>query len=456
VTAREDALPESVAAGEFAHEDLDRARDHAALDRARLRPGRLRALRVLWLITGPGVLVFLGENDAPSMISYAATGARYGVGFFLPFVLATFAVGFVVQEMAARVGAASGRGHAELIFARFGAFWGWFAMADLAVGNLLTLVTEFIGVRAGLGFFGVPPAVAVVGCVLVVALTASTSRYRVWERAALGLALLNAVFVPVALLAAPDWGAVGHAFLTWGPLRGGLTPDAVTLMVANIGATVTPWMLFFQQGAVVDKGLRPGDVGGARLDTLLGAVFAAVFGVAGIIATTPLFAHGISAGDFQGAQFAQALQPYVGRVGAGLFALGIASAGLVAAVTISTSSAYAAGEVVRGGAHSLNAPLREGRLFYAVLLGSSALAGAAVLVPGVPLESVVIIVNVVATLAMPPALVFLLLLANDAEVMGPHRNGGAWNVAGIGVTVLLVLTGLAYGVTVLFPALLGG
>jgi len=441
---------------DIAPEDWARARDHVALDEVRRRPGRLRGLRVLWLLAGPGVLVFLGENDAPSMLSYAATGARYGIGFFLPFVLMTFVLGFIVQEMAARIGTASGRGHAELIFARFGPFWGRFAMLDLFVGNLLTLVTEFIGIRAGFGFFGIPPAVAVGGGLLLIAVTASTRRYRLWERIALGLALLNVVFVPVALLARPDWGSVGHAFLAWEPLPGGVTPGAITLMVSNIGATVTPWMLFFQQGAVVDKGLRPGDLRGARLDTLLGAGLAALFGIAGIIATTPLFAHGISAADFEGAQFAEALVPYVGRFGAGLFALGIAEAGLVAAITISTSSAYAVGEVSRAGSHSLNAPLRDGWRFYAALLGSAALAGALVLIPGVPLQSVVILVNVIATLAMPPALVFLLLIANDREVMGPYKNGLGWNIAGVGVTAFLVLTGFAYGATVLFPGLLGG
>ena len=443
-------------AHDLAHEDLDRAEDHLALDAARSgAPRASRWLRVGWLLAGPGILVFLGENDAPSMLSYAATGAHYGIGFFLPFILVTFLVGFVVQEMAARVGVASGAGHAELIFSRFGAFWGRFALADLLIGNLLTLVTEFIGIRAGLGFFGVPPVVAVGGSVLLVALMASTSRYKLWERLALGLALLNAVFVPVALMTHPDWNAIGQAFLTWAPLHGGLTPNAVTLMVSNIGATVTPWMLFFQQGAIVDKGLRPRDLRGTRLDTLLGALLAGLFGIAGVVATVPLFAHGISAAHFEGAQFAEALQPYVGRWGASLFALGIFEAGLVAAVTISTSSAYAFGEVLRR-AHSLNSPIREGSHFYAVLLGSTMLAAGAVLIPGVPLEAVVIIVNVVATLAMPPALLFLLLLVNDAEVMGPYRNSLGWNIAGIAVTALLVATGLAYGVTVLFPGLLGG
>ena len=437
-----------------AGEDFARARGVLARATALRGGGAPGRMRWLWLLAGPGILVFLGENDAPSMLSYAATGAQFGVGFFLPFVAVTFLVGFVVQEMAARVGAATGHGHAALIYARFGRFWGNFAMADLLIGNLLTLVTEFIGIRAGLGYFAVPPALAVGGGMAVVVLVAATARYSLWERITLGLALGNAVFVPVALLARPHWGAVGHAFLAWGPLPGGLTPDSILLMVADVGATVTPWMLFFQQGAVVDKGLEPGDIGGARLDTALGAALAAVFGIAGILATTPLFHSGISAENFQAAQFAEALAPVIGPAGAALFALGIFEAGLVAAITIATSSAYAYGEVAQRP-HSLNAPVREAGRFYAVLLGSTLIAGAVVLIPGAPLETIVLIVNVIATLAMPPALLFLLLLANDAEVMGPWRNGRWMNLAGVSVTVLLVLCGLAYGVSVVMPGAFG-
>ena len=428
-------------------EDVTRARHLLARARAAASPGRFRRARLFWLLAGPGILVFLGENDAPSMLSYAATGARFGIGFFLPFITATFAVGFVVQEMAARVGAATGHGHAALIYARFGRFWGNFAMADLLVGNLLTLITEFIGIRAGLGYFGIPPVLAVGASAIVVAAVAATARYALWERITLGLAVGNAVFVPVALWAHPDWGAVGHAMLTWRPLPGGVTQGSILLMVADIGATVTPWMLFFQQGAVADKGLEAADIGPARLDTALGAILAAIFGIACVLAAAPLFHSGISAENFQAAQFAEALAPLIGPTGAALFALGIFEAGLVAAITIATASAYAFGEVAHRG-HSLNAPLREAAPFYAVMLGSTALAGAVVLIPGAPLETIVLIVNVIATLAMPPALLFLLLLANDPEIMGPWRNTRAWNIAGIGVTILLVAAGIGYALSV--------
>jgi Mn2+/Fe2+ NRAMP family transporter len=388
------------------------------------------------------------------MLSYSATGARFGIGFFLPFVLLTFLMGFVVQEMTVRLGAVTHRGHAELIFDRFGKFWGFFAMGDLVLGNFLTLVTEFIGIRAGLGFFGIRPGVAV-GAGLVIVLGAmTTGRYWTWERITLGLAIFNGLFIPAALLSHPNWSAMGHAMLTWSPLPQGNHYEILVLILADIGATVTPWMLFFQQSAVVDKGMQPQDISAGRFDTLLGVLLAATFGIAAIVACAPLYHHGIDASQFQAAQFAQALEPWIGHWGAALFALGIFEAGLVAAIAISTSSAYAFGEVLETG-HSLNRPLGEGWPFYSTLLGSACAAAALVLIPRAPLEFIVLIVNVIAVLAMPPALAFLMLLVNDRNVMGEHVNGFWENVAGISVTVLLITVGIGFGIATVFPKWLG-
>jgi len=457
-----EAAAESAESGEMArlltHEDLDRAADRWQVARARGAGRRAKMggrLRVLWLLVGPGVLVFLGENDAPSMLSYSADGARYGVGFFLPFVVLTFLMGFIVQEMTVRLGAVTHRGHAELIFDRFGRFWGFFAMADLILGNFLTLVTEFIGVRAGLGFFGIRPVVAVGSGLLIVMAAIATGRYWTWERITLGLAIFNGLFIPAALLAHPAWHEVGRAMVTWNPLPAGNRYEILVLMLATIGATVTPWMLFFQQSAVVDKGMQPRDVAAGRFDTVLGACLAAVFAMATILATAPLFHHGIDATRFQAAEFAQALEPWIGHAGAAMFALGIFEAGIVAAIAISTSSAYAFGEVFQTG-HSLNRPLREAWGFYFILLGSACTAAALVLIPRAPLEFIVLTVNVIAVLAMPPALVFLLLLVNDHEVMGDQVNGRWANVAGVAVTVLLVCAGMGFGLATVFPKMLGG
>src|SRR5579871_2512038 len=305
------------------HEDIDRAHDRERVWETRAERGLLSRARLLWLLIGPGILVMLGENDGPSMLSYAATGARFGIGFFLPFVVLTFVMACVVQEMTVRLGTATHRGHAELIFDRFGPFWGWFSMIDLMVGNFLTLVTEFIAIRAGLGFFGVPPYIAVLAAWLVLFAALMAHRYWTWERVTLFAALGNLIFIPVALLSHPHWGAIRHSLFTWKPLPGGVTQETVLILLADIGATVTPWMLFFQQSAIADKGLTTEDIRFARVDTVVGAALAALAALATIIAAAPLFAHGMATANFEAGEFAQALRPFVGRWGSALFALGM-------------------------------------------------------------------------------------------------------------------------------------
>src|SRR5579871_1581259 len=440
------------------HEDIDRAHDRSQVLHARTRPGLSSRARLLWLLIGPGILVMLGENDGPSMLSYAATGARFGIGFFLPFVVLTFLMACVVQEMTVRLGAATHRGHAELIFDRFGPFWGWFSMIDLMVGNFLTLVTEFIAIRAGLGYFGIPPWIAVLAAWMVLFAALIAHRYWTWERVTLAGAMFNLIFVPVALLSHPHWHSIGAAMLTWKPLPGGITQDTVLILLADIGATVTPWMLFFQQSAIADKGLTTHDIRFGRIDTVLGAALASLAALATIVATAPLFAHGMSSANFEAAEFAQALQPFVGHWGSALFALGMFEAGMIAAVTISTSSAYAFGEVAHRP-HSLNLPFSEGKSFYLVLILEAAAAAALVLIPGIPLVYIVLVVNVIAVLAMPPALLFLYMLVNDREIMGDLVSPPWANVLAMGVVILLIAAGILFGVSVIVPqalSLIGG
>ena len=431
------------------HEDVDRAHDRSRVFAARSRRGFSSKARLLWLLAGPGVLVMLGENDGPSMLAYAATGAKFGIGFFLPFVILTFCMAIVVQEMTVRLGAATHRGHAELIFDRFGPFWGWFSMIDLGVGNFLTLITEFIAVRAGLGFFGIRPWIAILIALVILYGALMSHRYWTWERITLAAALFNLIFIPVALMTHPSWHAVGHALITWHPFPG-FNKDTLLLVLADIGATVTPWMLFFQQSATVDKGMTTKDIRFGRIDTVLGAALATAAAIATILATAPLFAHQMTADNYQAAEFAQALQPIVGRVGASLFALGMFEAGIVAAITISTSSAYAFGEVTHKP-HSLNLPMGEGKSFYAVLTLCAAAAAGIVLIPGLPLVYVVLIVNVVAVLAMPPALVFLFMLVNDKEIMGDLVSPPWANVLASGVVFILTAAGILFGISIIAP-----
>lgn len=433
-------------------EDLLRARDRREILRARSAG---QPLRLLWLLIGPGVLVMLGENDGPSMVSYATTGATYGVGFFVPFILLTFCIAMAVQEMTVRLGVATHRGHAELIFQRFGPFWGVFAMADLVFGNLLTLVTEFIAIQAGGLYFGLPAWASVAAGIALVVAAMGLRRYATWERVVMSLALGNLLFVPAALLAHPDGAALLHAVGHWGPLPGGVDTAFVTLILANIGATVTPWMIFFQQSAVVDKGMTRADLPQGKLDTAIGALLAATAAIATVVAASPLFAHHVDVSRFaSGADFATGLRPLLGSTGATLFALGMVEAGLVAAATISTSSSYALAETL-SLRHSLNLDFGRGKLFYGAASLSTLIAAAIVLIPGAPLLAMTLTVNVIATLLMAPALLFLLLLVNDREIMGSLANSWRANLAGGSIVLALCLVGALYGVITVFPNLLG-
>ncbi|MGH7105449.1 MAG: NRAMP family divalent metal transporter [Acetobacteraceae bacterium] len=439
--------------GLVTREDVLRARDRRRVLNSR---SARRHWHLLWLLLGPGVLVMLGENDGPSMVSYATTGATYGVGFFVPFILLTFLMAFVVQEMTVRLGAATHRGHAELIFQRFGAFWGYFAMGDLVVGNLLTLMTEFITIQAGGLYFGIPAVVSVAIGVLVVACSLGFRRYATWERVAMGLALFNLLFIPAALMAHPDGAALMHALANWGPRPERFDATFATLILANIGATVTPWMIFFQQSAVVDKGLTRADLSHGRFDTALGGCLAAAAAIATVVAAAPLHTAGADVSSFaSGADFATALAPHIGGTGAALFALGMIEAGLVAAMTISSSSSYALAEAV-AERHSMNLDLAQGRWFYAAAIVSALIAGLVVLAPGAPLLAMTLTVNVLATLLMPPALLFLLLLVNDRELMGDLANRWPANLAGGGIVIAICLVGALYGVITVFPGLLHG
>jgi Mn2+/Fe2+ NRAMP family transporter len=451
------ALPRS-GDDRITYEDVLRGRDRLKVLKTRAARS---SLRLLWLLAGPGVLVMLGENDGPSMVSYATTGATYGIGFFVPFILLTFLMAFVVQEMTVRLAVATHRGHAELIFQRFGPFWGYFAMGDLVFGNMLTLVTEFIAIQAGGLFFGIPSWLSVsIGVALVIG-SLAFRRYATWERFLMGLAVFNLLFVPAALLSHPDGAALGRALATWGPLSGGFNTAFLTLVLANVGATVTPWMIFFQQSAVVDKGLTRADLPQGRMDTAIGAVLAAVAAVACLVATAPLFAAKVDVSQFaNGADFATALVPLIGSTGATLFALGIMEAGLVAAMTISTSSSYSLAETVSASEkasvrHSLNLDFAHGRLFYGVAIASTIFAAGIVLIPGAPLLAMTLTVNVIATLLMAPALLLLLLLANDREIMGDLANGRWANLAGGTIVVAIAVIGALYGVITAFPGLIG-
>jgi len=425
------------------HEDLLRSRDRFRVHNARQSR---RRWYLLWLLVGPGILAMLGENDGPSMISYATSGATYGLGFFLPFIVVTFAMAVVCQEMCMRVGAVTHRGYGQLVLERFGRLWGWFAAGDLVITNLVTLIAEFVAIRIGLSYFHLSAGVAALLGLVLVLFTLSGGRYWRWERIVLGMAIFNGLFLVAAIMVGPDWGSVGRSMVTFSPFPGGSFNTLLLLIASTIGATVTPWMIFFQQSASADKGMTPDDLRHGRYDTIAGGVLAALFGCGALIAGAALATHGgASIQGLAGAGFPAALASVSGHAVGTVFALGLIEAGAVAVLTISASTGYAVGECV-GAPHSLNSSARGAALFYGANVGAAAIAAAIILIPGAPLLAIALNANVLATVLLPVALVFMIMLANDRDLMGRWANRAALNWVAVGIVAFISVCGAAYAI----------
>jgi Mn2+/Fe2+ NRAMP family transporter len=423
-------------------EDATRSRDRLHVHRAR---GYNRRWLLLWLLAGPGILAMLGENDGPSMIAYAADGAQYGLGFFVPFIPVLFAIAYICQEMCMRVAAVTHRGYGALVLQRYGRAWGWFGAADLTLTNLVTLVAEFVSIRVGLAYFHLGSGVAVALGLALVAFTLSGGRYWRWERIALGLAVFNGLFLLAAILVRPHAGAVVSS-LAFMPFPGGNFDTLLLLLASTVGATVTPWMIFFQQSASADKGITARDVKHGRCDTAVGAALGALFGVGALIAGAALLTHdGAGIQGFRGAGFPGALTHVAGSAVGTVFALGLIEAGALAILTICASTAYAAGECV-GVSHSFNTSPRNAAVFYTANIGMALLAAVVILIPGAPLLSIALNANVLATVLLPVSLVFMVMLANDKGLMGPWANKRSTNAIAVGVIALVGLCGAAYGI----------
>jgi Mn2+/Fe2+ NRAMP family transporter len=446
--------PELVLPASYTEGLEQRIRDRLRIQQ--LRTGRRTFVNRLALglaLVGPGLLVMLGDNDAGGVITYAQTGATYGLSLFIPLMIPLAFIAYLVQEMTIRLGAVTRRGHAEMIWKRYGKFWGAFSLIDLVGANVLTLMTEFIGVRVASAVFhvsyllSIPLAFASVVGVLVFL------KYFTWERIALFIAAFNLVFVPLALFSHPDWGAIARTFTGasgWAVPGGVLSASFLILVSANFGTTIAPWQLFFQQSCVVDKGLLLKDIKASRRDLMLGVIGMALVAIA-IIALAGQYLHGLpNASSLGDDTVVQAVGEKLGRGAMVVFALGLLEAGLIAAIVITASTAWAIGEAL-DVPRSVNVSPRRSFYFYAPAVVGTAIAAGTLMLPHVPISFLNLTVQVIATVFMPAAMLFLLMLLNDRELMGEHVNSRLRNALSIGVMVLLIVCNGLYGISTMFP-----
>ena len=404
----------------------------------------LKAVQLYLVIAGPGLVVMIADNDAGGITTYAATGAKFGY-HLIWFLLILIPVAYFVQEMTVRLGAVTKRGHAEAIFDGFGAFWGWFSLIDLMLVDWLTLVTEFIGMTAALKIFGVTPWVTVAGVVALMGIIVMNGRYWTWEKIAMLFCALNLIYIPGAFMVNPSVSdIIGEGLVPNFP--GGFNGELFFFLMANIGTTIAPWMLFFQQSSVVDKGLQEKDIPWGKFDTLLGSTLTVVVAIFIVIVTGTVLRGVEIESASQAAEQLMRTNHWVGT----FLAIGLFDAGLLGAICISLASSWAFGEIF-GWAHSLNQNIKQAPWFYASYFFTLITAGLVVLIPGAPLVLITLFVQVIAVTLLPAALVFLILLLNDKKHMGEYCNSLTENVIGGAIVIVIVILSSLYGISVMFP-----
>ncbi len=404
----------------------------------------------LLIVAGPGLMVMIADNDAGGITTYAATGAQFKYEMIW-FLLLLIPIAYFVQEMAARTGVATKRGHAVAIFEYYGYFWGWFTLIDLVILNWMTLVTEFIGITAAFSVFGVPAWIPDVGVVVLLGTMVLGGSYWTWEKISLAFCMLNLIYIPCVFWLKPDMGAVLHGFIPKEPSLGWGDPGVLMFLMANIGTTIAPWMIFFQQSAVVDKGLKEKDIGFGRFETLFGSILTVTVAICIVITTgTLLPGVNIESGD----QAAKAIMPFSQGIGTAL-AVGLATAGLVGAICITLASSWSFAEVF-GWPSSLNKKVREAPWFYGLYFFQLISAAAVVLIPNAPLVLMTIFVQVFAMCVLPTSMVFMLLILNDKNDMGALINKRWENICTGLIIVFIIILSTLYGLMAIWPDLLGG
>jgi len=405
--------------------------------------GRRARFAGVLAVLGPGIVSGFADNDAGGITTYSVVGAKFGYDILWVILVTQIAL-FVTQEIGARIGLATGQGLAGLIRERFGLRWGAFAALTMIAANLGSIVSEFAGISAALGLFGVPaPVSALVAAGAVITLISRGSFSRVQYFFVFVGVIVSAAYIISAILAKPDWGQAIHSLfvpnVTW-------SAAYMLAVVGTVGTTITPWGQGFIQAYVVDKRLRPEDLNAERIDVLIGVLITNIVAAFIVIAcAATLFEAGLTTIG-SAADAAKALDPIAGPVAATLFAIGLLAASLLGLGVVPLASAYTACETF-GWERGVDFRWREAPAFYGLLAFFIGFAALFMLIPGLPLIQVMFSAQVINGLLLPIILVFVMQLAADKRLMGDLVSGRVNLALGWLVTALLIVMSLVLVVT---------
>ena len=402
------------------------------------RGWRIRLAMVLAVI-GPGFITANVDNDAGGIATYSVAGAQFGYTLLWTMIPITVSL-VMVQEMASRMGAVTGKGLSDLIREEFGFRVTFFLMAALFATNFFNIVSEFAGVASSFELFGVSKYVVVPVAALIVWSIVVHGTYNTIEKVFLSASAFYIAYVVSGVLAHPDWKAAALSTVTRPESVGFRNYGYLSMVIGLVGTTIAPWMQFYLQASVVEKGITARQYRASRLDVIIGCLFAAIVAWFIVVACAATL-H--STGQYTietGADAALALRPLAGRYAYLLFAAGLFNASLFAACILPISTAYAVCEGM-GLESGLDKRFHEAPVFYWLYTLLIVFGAGVLLVPRFPLFRVMVLSQVANGVLLPFVLVFVLLLVNDRELMGEHINSRLYNIISwITVGVMIALT----------------
>ncbi len=402
---------------------------------------KLARIFLFFSLIGPGLLTAIGDNDVGGIASNSAAGAHFGYSFLWVLLMITVAL-TVVLDMCARMGVVTGKGLMDLIRENFGLKWAAFSALCLFLANTATTISNFGGLAGGIEMFGISRYLFVPMMTLAIWYLVHKGTYKIVERGLLVISMVVLSYIGSAILAQPDWGSViKHTFIPSVQAN----RDYLMLMVAFVGTTIAPWMLFFLQSMIVDKGLTKKHINFVRWEVWLSS-FLSDYAISFFIITAcaaTLFKNGIMINDISDA--AMALRPLAGDFAFVLFAVGLLAAAILTSFLLPLTTAYAMCEAF-GFENGLNKNPEDAPAFYRIFTSLIVLGALFILIPGIPIFPLVITAQVVAGLITPVLLVFILLLANKKGLMGKHVNSPILNmIALISVSGIIIVAAVYLG-----------
>jgi Mn2+/Fe2+ NRAMP family transporter len=400
------------------------------------RKGFWKTFAVFFALFGPGIITSNVDNDAGGITTYSLAGSEFGLSLLWTLLPITLAL-IVIQEMCARMGVVSGKGLSDLIRERFGARATFYLMIALFLTNLGNAISNFAGVAASMEIFGVSKYISVPLSAFFVWWLVVKGSYKSVEKAFLVACLFYISYIVSGFMVKPDWGNITSAFLT--PTIE-LTPQYLTMTVGVVGTTIAPWMQFYLQSSVVDKGLKPEDYQYARMDVVFGSIIVNIVAFF-IILLCAVTIHQAGVQIETAKDAALALAPLAGKYCTWLFAFGLLNASLFAASILPLSTAYTICEAF-GWESSVDRKFAEAPQFYGLYSIMIILGAAVILFPDLPLISIMFYSQVINGVLLPVILIFMLILVNDRRIMGKFTNGWVLNlISFFTIVVLIFLSG---------------